>query len=67
MPICGVRNSRLRAGEVVVEQEAGKCYVFDDSFEHEVKHERREDRGWFRSLINLDWNERPGMTEKRQE
>lgn len=29
-----VKGSRLRVADQTREQEDGKCYVFDDSFEH---------------------------------
>ena len=38
MPVLGVQGSRLRVGDDTREQEEGKCYVFDDSFEHEAWH-----------------------------
>lgn len=39
MPVLGVEGSRLRVGDDTREQEEGKCYVFDDSFEHEAWHD----------------------------
>ena len=36
LPLVGVEGSRLRVGDSMEHQEAGKMYVFDDSFEHEV-------------------------------
>lgn len=36
LPLVGVKGSRLRVADETKYQEAGKCYVFDDSFEHEV-------------------------------
>jgi aspartate beta-hydroxylase len=38
MPIAGIKGSRLRAADVTRTQEEGRCYVFDDSFEHEAWH-----------------------------
>ena len=35
---------RIRVGDEVREWEAGKCLIFDDSFEHEVWHDGDEDR-----------------------
>ena len=58
MPHCGPTNARLtahlglvvpkgltiRAAEETRGWEEGKCLVFDDSFEHEVKHEGDSER-----------------------
>ncbi|EGR28675.1 hypothetical protein IMG5_170590 [Ichthyophthirius multifiliis] len=44
MPLIGVKDSRLRVGEHIIEQQEGKCYVFDDSFEHEAWHNGPETR-----------------------
>ena len=33
-PLMGVSGSRLRVGDETREQEEGRAYVFDDSFEH---------------------------------
>lgn len=35
----GVSGSRLRVDNETKHQEAGKAYVFDDSFEHEAWHD----------------------------
>jgi len=43
-PLLGVDKSRLRVGEETKFQEAGKCYIFDDSFEHEAWHDGNETR-----------------------
>lgn len=39
LPICGVEKSRMRVGETIINQEEGKAYAFDDSFEHEAWHD----------------------------
>jgi len=39
LPLVGIEGSRLRVGKETRYQEAGKCYVFDDSFEHEAWHD----------------------------
>jgi aspartate beta-hydroxylase len=44
LPLSGVKNSRMRVGDYIREQEEGKAYVFDDSFEHEAWHEGNETR-----------------------
>mgnify|MGYP002364974586 FL=1 len=44
MPLLGVKGSRLRVADQTMEQTLGKCYVFDDSFEHEAWHDGEETR-----------------------
>lgn len=40
----GVKGSRMRVGSETRQQEEGKAYVFDDSFEHEAWHDGEETR-----------------------
>lgn len=44
LPLMGVNNSRMRVDKETRQQEAGKAYVFDDSFEHEAWHDGDETR-----------------------
>ena len=44
LPLIGVKGSRMRVGNETREQEEGKAYVFDDSFEHEAWHDGEETR-----------------------
>lgn len=44
LPLAGVSGSRLRVGEETRQQQEGKAYVFDDSFEHEAWHDGNETR-----------------------
>ena len=56
MGICGCKGARLRAGNEWVDFEEGKCFIFDDSFIHEVRHsgsELRQEHGR-NILIQLD-------------
>ena len=39
IPLLSVEGSKMRVADEIKEMEAGKAYVFDDSFEHEVWHE----------------------------
>lgn len=40
----GVSGSRMRVGTETRQQQEGKAYVFDESFEHEAWHEGEETR-----------------------
>lgn len=44
LPLMGVKGSRMRVGDDTRQQEEGKAYVFDDSFEHEAWHDGDETR-----------------------
>jgi aspartate beta-hydroxylase len=44
LPLMGVSGSRMRVGNETRQQEEGKAYVFDDSFEHEAWHDGEETR-----------------------
>lgn len=44
LPLIGVKGSRLRVADETKEQQIGKAYVFDDSFEHEAWHDGSETR-----------------------
>ena len=44
LPLIGVKGSRMRVGDQTREQEEGKAYVFDDSFQHQAWHDGEETR-----------------------
>jgi aspartate beta-hydroxylase len=44
LPIVVPPGAWIRVAEQMVTWELGRCLVFDDSFEHEVRHEGTEDR-----------------------
>ena len=44
LPLVGVEGSRMRVGDEEIKPEAGKCFVFDDSFNHEAWHEGESTR-----------------------
>ncbi|CEM11600.1 unnamed protein product [Vitrella brassicaformis CCMP3155] len=39
LPIMGLEGTRLRVGDQTITPTEGRCYVFDDSFSHEVWHD----------------------------
>lgn len=44
LPLCGLDGFRLRVGDTILRPEAGKCFVWDHSYEHEAWHEGMETR-----------------------
>ena len=60
----GVEGSRLRVGDSTERQEAGKMYVFDDSFEHSAYNDSDEFR--IVLLINF-WHPHLDSEEVRRE
>ncbi len=82
MPHCGATNAvlrlhlgvrvpggaTLRVADETLSWEEGRCLVFDDSFEHEVRHEGTEDRVVLIVDIahpDLDSELRAGLLERR--
>jgi len=44
LPVCGLDGFKLRVGDTIVQPTAGKCFVWDHSYEHEAWHEGDETR-----------------------
>lgn len=44
LPLIGTEGARMRVGDETKHLEAGKCIIFDDSFNHEAWHDGTQTR-----------------------